>query len=301
MRYRIWRKPHEQITAVCALIPSDWRNLAARSVLVARWAGGRATACKGKTTVSVHDITPEPVLLNSDDLSAFIDGFFGYGNLAAPLWFVGMEEGGGTSADEIRRRLAAWQRCERPALADLALFHRSFGAGHLFEKGARTQRTWKELIRIALMIEGRVADNASIGAHQVDGFGRIDGPVALLELLPLPKPSIKSWPYAHWTCARALPYLQKRKWYQDRVLRARIDAIRRLSDRYRPRAIIFYGKTYQPHWEAIARRQFEPCAYPMTALSEHTTYMLLPHPTARGGSQTPHYTRAADMLRHLLG
>lgn len=250
--------------------------------------------------MSQQEISTDPALLDSDELSAYIGGFFGYGNLDAPVWFVGMEEGGGTSADEIGRRLAAWRRGGRSTLDDLAGFHRAFGAGHLFDKDARVQRTWKELIRVALMIDGCAADNASICAHQINEFGRRDGAVALLELLPLPKPSIRVWPYAQWTCPRALPYLQTPNLYKRHVLQNRIDAIRRLTDRHRPRAIVFYGKSYQPHWESIARRQFDSGPYPMTFECSSTTFMLLPHPTARGGSQIPHYTRAGLMLRAIL-
>ncbi len=32
-------------------------------------------------------------------LEAYMDGFYGYGNLAGPYWFIGMEEGGGDSLD----------------------------------------------------------------------------------------------------------------------------------------------------------------------------------------------------------
>jgi hypothetical protein len=43
-------------------------------------------------------------------IQASCDGFFGYGSATAPVWFVGKEEGGGGSFDEIRKRLAVWDR-----------------------------------------------------------------------------------------------------------------------------------------------------------------------------------------------
>lgn len=33
-------------------------------------------------------------------LEEFVQGFYGYDNLSAPCWFVGMEEGGGNSAED---------------------------------------------------------------------------------------------------------------------------------------------------------------------------------------------------------
>ncbi|MBC8136283.1 MAG: hypothetical protein H8F28_10385 [Fibrella sp.] len=45
--------------------------------------------------------------LNNDQTQEFCNGFLGYGNLSAPLWFIGMEEGGGKSESEIAARLDA--------------------------------------------------------------------------------------------------------------------------------------------------------------------------------------------------
>ena len=250
--------------------------------------------------MSQQNNSSSPTILDSKELSSYIESFFGYGNLYAPVWFVGMEEGGGGSADEIGRRLDAWRDRGRPVLDDLAEFHNAFGEGRLFHEGAPIQRTWKELIRVALMIDGHTVDNASIRSYQINGFGQAHGPVALLELLPLPKPSTSSWPYAHWTCPQALPHLQKQRLYKKHVMQDRIDAIRRLANRHQPRAIVFYGKSYLRHWESIASHQFERSSYPMTIRSGTTTYMLLPHPTARGGSQTPHYTRTGSILQAIL-
>jgi hypothetical protein len=41
-------------------------------------------------------------------------GFHGYGNLGAKYWFIGLEEGGGTSLDEVRLRLKTWDELRRP-------------------------------------------------------------------------------------------------------------------------------------------------------------------------------------------
>jgi hypothetical protein len=41
-------------------------------------------------------------------LEEFINNFYGYGNYHGKYWFIGMEEGGGNSIEEINRRLASW-------------------------------------------------------------------------------------------------------------------------------------------------------------------------------------------------
>jgi hypothetical protein len=53
-------------------------------------------------------------------LDDFAHRFYGYGNYGGPFWFVGMEEGGGDSSEEIARRLSAWAARGRCELEDAA-------------------------------------------------------------------------------------------------------------------------------------------------------------------------------------
>jgi len=59
-------------------------------------------------------------MIDPDLLRRFMHTFYGYGSWSAPLWFVGMEEGGGTTPEEVQRRLNAWRGGE---LEDLRDFH----------------------------------------------------------------------------------------------------------------------------------------------------------------------------------
>lgn len=61
--------------------------------------------------------------LNDDDLRQFMQTFYGYGNLDGRFWFIGMEEGGGNSLEEMQARLKAWKQLGKPELADLRDFH----------------------------------------------------------------------------------------------------------------------------------------------------------------------------------
>jgi hypothetical protein len=45
---------------------------------------------------------------NDQLIEDFGANFFGYGRTDAPVWFIGMGEGGGGSIDEINRRFIAW-------------------------------------------------------------------------------------------------------------------------------------------------------------------------------------------------
>jgi hypothetical protein len=56
-------------------------------------------------------------------LEAFMTGFYGYGTWAAKYWFVGLEEGGGQTCDEIARRIETWKKRKRPEIDDIREFH----------------------------------------------------------------------------------------------------------------------------------------------------------------------------------
>jgi hypothetical protein len=43
---------------------------------------------------------------NDPLLQDFMSSFYGYGNFQGAYWFIGMEEGGGDSFEEVSRRLA---------------------------------------------------------------------------------------------------------------------------------------------------------------------------------------------------
>lgn len=42
-------------------------------------------------------------------LKTFMSRFYGYGSWSAKYWFIGMEEGGGDSEEEIERRMMTWR------------------------------------------------------------------------------------------------------------------------------------------------------------------------------------------------
>lgn len=215
-------------------------------------------------------------------LAQYMDSFFGYGNTKARLWFVGMEEGGGGTIEEVASRLEAWDQRGRPMVDDVAGFHRAIGQQRWFEPGARTQNTWRQLIRATLLAEDLPVDLEAIREYQVLRFARLDGNIASLELLPLPSTSTKAkhWRYAEWS---ALEMLATRDGYRQHFLPSRIARLKALIAQKRPTAVVFYGVTYQPHWEAISGATFGAGDFPRVQAVNGTSFFVVPHPTARPG------------------
>jgi hypothetical protein len=218
---------------------------------------------------------------NEDLLQAFMHGFYGYGSSAGAYWFVGMEEGGGNSFEEINRRLNIWDEMGRMELLDVAEFHLKLGMPEYFTDPVKLQSTWNKLSRIVLSSNGSEATLEAVRAYQKDHLGRIGGDTCLLELLPLPSPSTGKWLYAQHC---DLPFLKSRKAYREHSIPFRIEHIRRRIKQYRPRAVVFYGMGYQQWWREIADLEYQP--YDpigfLVAKSKGTIFVISNHPVATG-------------------
>jgi hypothetical protein len=216
-------------------------------------------------------------------LQEFMHGFYGYGNYNAPFWFVGMEEGGGNSIEEINSRLQTWKKRGRREIEDVVAYHREFGISKYWEEKPPLEATWNKIIRIYLAANGSIPTTDEVRFYQRDHLGREKQETCLLELLPLPSPSTNHWLYADGS---HIPALVSRQSYRDWLIPIRI---KRLQDRiqtYRPLFVILYGKTYLEHWKAISDA---PLLYIDTldiysAELNGTLYVVTNHPVATGVS-----------------
>ena len=62
-------------------------------------------------------------MLDPIALENFIQSFVGYGNLESDVWFIGMEEGGGVTENEVRARLEAWVNRGQLQIENVCEFH----------------------------------------------------------------------------------------------------------------------------------------------------------------------------------
>ena len=143
------------------------------------------------------------------------------------------------------------------------------------------EATWNKIIRILLSSKGPSPLTEEVRAYQRDHLGREGNGTCLLELLPLPSPSTSKWLYAD---SVSIPSLANRQAYRDWLTPIRIQRLQERIKNYRPPFVIFYGKTYLDHWQAIAGVPFqkEPNLDVRTARSHGTFYMVTNHPVATG-------------------
>lgn len=223
-------------------------------------------------------------MFNDEHLHAFVSGFFGYGSFAAPYWFIGMEEGGGDTPEDINLRLQAWETRGRNELEDLVGYHLAIGVSKFFDERGVLQPTWNKLIRILLSAMGERQDTECVREFQRSEWGRSLGISCLTELMPLPSPGVDRW--LHFAEHSQLPYLASRPAYMEHVRPQRVAQLVAKVAEYRPKAVVFYGLQYLPSWEAIAGSKFgaSSLAGTHTYRRDGTLYLATRHPAAPGAS-----------------
>jgi len=188
-------------------------------------------------------------MLNDQLLEAFITSFYGFGNYQAPYWFVGMEEGGKATYTDIVKQLEIWDKWGRKELIDVIEYAHEIGFTQWYGDRPRLQSTWRNLIRVFLIAEGKPTDNETMRQYQKNSWGTKGGDICLMELMPLPSPDATSWLYDKIS---KVPYLTSRKTYEKYVVGSRIAHIQDRIMRYQPKAIVCYGSKHDKYWKKIA-------------------------------------------------
>ena len=168
--------------------------------------------------------------------------FEGYGNKSAPYWFLGIEEGGG-SIEQLRLRAKHFEPVED--------IHAVVKIGLLDEMLKNsTLRVMSKLIMAMQRMSGWQERSPSVAYHATM-LGRLDGDTFLTELMPLPCPNSKVWPYES--------ICPTRKEYNAMVRPGRIRWLRSEIATFKPRFVICYGKgNWRYHKEIFSDVEFKP-------------------------------------------
>ena len=173
--------------------------------------------------------------------------FLGYGDPAARLWFVGLEEGlGKMEGNDVSANLEARGRFK--ATMDLCEAHLTLvEGGRPYDLSVRSDITqvWIWLAKLARAVEGAPDwTNLEAAKHYVrTRLGRSDGSTFMTYASPVPEANLKSRP---WTYA----LLGTESVPQDALMRRRA-RIAALVRQHRPAVIICHGKESWPEYEAM--------------------------------------------------
>lgn len=182
-------------------------------------------------------------------LDDYMQGFWGYGVANAEYWFVGMEEGGGDSFEEVNQRISMWDKRGRNPLEDIYEYHMDINVPKWFQKNAPIQPTWNRLIRVLLASKGEIPEKELVRSYQIEQLGRSNGEVCLIELLPLPSPTTNRWLYSKHSDN---PTLSNRTWYTQEIGISRDSKITKLIIKHQPKFVMFYGICYLDWWQKVA-------------------------------------------------
>jgi len=162
--------------------------------------------------------------------------WLGLGNLAAPVWFIGLEPGG----------------TERPEWPEV--WESRYGAGEVidgrgevgdpdharwFGPNASLQNTWGPLISTRLSYAGKPADADSCLAYQKSVFVEGNGGEAVLELSA----------YAAKGLHVEVP--------REKYISIRVKRITELLEERKPEIVVCYGLTRRRDFETICGGQFD--------------------------------------------
>ena len=230
-------------------------------------------------------------MIDTDDIRAFMGGFYGYGRYETNYWFVGLEEGGARTINDLSKRVDVWRRLGSHEVADLYEFHEELGPNPWFGAKPRRQSTWARLIQIVLTAEGRSATNDDILQYQTTRLGRSDGETLLTELMPLPAKNLSTW-YAH---GLNIPELRSRTEYTARVRPRRIAHLKKRIAEHQPRVVVFYGaRRWWPDFLGIPFLSGRSCDH---AFLGQTLLLTMKPPTAYGARREDFDEVARSMIR----
>jgi hypothetical protein len=239
--------------------------------------------------------------MNDATLTDYCNTFLGFGGWKTPIWFIGIEEAGGKNLADVENRLRAWGEHGRKSLEDAPRFYPASGNTIWHGANAKIQRTWRQLIRILLLAQGKADTESTILDYQRNQLGRRNGDTCLMELFPLPSPNIGIWNYNQWS---TLAWLQSRNSYINEIRARRENELRRQINRHNPKAVIFYGcdRSLLPSWSSIAGGDFKQAIPDEMILlwraNVNTVFFVTRHPAAESDQ---YFQRIGRFLRANYG
>jgi len=165
--------------------------------------------------------------------------FIGYGRLNADIWFLGMEENGG-SEHNIGARLKFEQ------VEDLANAQHLLGITKYHSSEKVIHGLWGCMSEIMLRLEDKKTDDESIRNYQSGFLGRNHGATLLCTLMPIPKLETEEWGYE-----TLLPQFASRQACYEALKADRMSFFRDLVDEYRPKIVIGYGRETWAEYQEI--------------------------------------------------
>lgn len=191
--------------------------------------------------------------IEEKELDHWINHFYGYGSWNAKFWFVGYEETGGDTPEEVAEKFNFFFKASSSDLCDIRELYRQLT--YLSEGPKADLFTTRHDYRFGdHAIQNSIWKNLSAFVHGYESK-KLPDPLryqkesvaspslkkeALLSLYPLPAPHNHAWYYS-WLDMPSFPFLKSRTQYQDFVYRNRIQTILMNIRSHQPEVVLMYG------------------------------------------------------------
>lgn len=239
----------------------------------------------------VHPPSPSPAAFSVDvppnDMTELADEmaarFFGFGNWAAPYWFIGQEPGTSPGEDADNSRIVqAWaHQLGKRDLVDCREYHRAIRVSAWHGERARLQTTWRPLMLFLMTALKRETDREALRAYQRTRWGQIEnGETCVIDLSVIPGKKLSEK-------TDGKEYLEQRIW----TIRRRL-----MLGGHPPKMVLMHGLAARPEWEEIAGVPLEPDTVVKVG---STLFVMAPSPTAYRRKNADWEMLGLQMREHL--
>jgi hypothetical protein len=189
-------------------------------------------------------------------LKHWINHFYGYGSWEAKIWFVGFEEGGGDTPEEVAEKFnyfyQAHTSSKEATLCNLRELYQHVSArldgpradlftnlfDYRFGSKAIQHGVWKNLI--AFVHGYRQKKLPDLLAYQKKSFALSSLQEAWIQFYPLPSPHNHAWYYS-WLDMPKFSFLKSRAQYQEHLYPSRIQNMLQKIVTHKPEVVLMYG------------------------------------------------------------
>lgn len=196
------------------------------------------------------------MLIKEEALQHWIEHFYGYGSWQAKIWFVGYEESGGDTPEEVAEKLNyfydAHSSSIQPTLCNIRELYQQVSArldgpraelfsslfDYRFGKQAIQHGVWKNLIAF---VHGYGNNKLpDLLTYQKKSFALPSSKEAWIQFFPLPSPHNHAWYYS-WLDMPKFSFLKSRAQYQEQLYSKRIQTILQNIIAHKPEVVLMYG------------------------------------------------------------
>jgi hypothetical protein len=196
-------------------------------------------------------------------LNNWIRNFYGYGSWSARFWFVGYEESGGNTPDEVAEKFNYFSKAHpfasvlgtKATLCDIRKLYKHVTVPeddrkanlltnrfeYRFGSNAIQNSVWANLIAFVHGFQEKKLPD--LLAYQKQKLALPDAQSeALISLYPLPSPHNHAWYYS-WLNLPRVGFLKSRALYEEHVYENRMNSILGNIKAHKPEVVLMYGMT----------------------------------------------------------